>query len=71
MAQIKSEVVQHLGVISQGEWTRELNLVSWNGRKELYDIRGWSDNYTKCSKGITLNKTELEALRDLLNSIEL
>lgn len=71
MAQIKSEIVQHIGVISQGEWIRELNLVSWNGRKELYDIRGWSDNYTKCSKGITLNKTELEALRDLLNSIEL
>lgn len=71
MAQIKSEIVQHIGVISQGEWTRELNLVSWNGRKELYDIRGWKDDRAKCSKGITLNKTELKTLRDLLNNIEL
>lgn len=71
MAQIKNEIVQHFGVISQGEWTRELNLVSWNDRKELYDIRGWTDNYSKCSKGITLNKTELKTLRDILNTIEL
>ena len=71
MAEIKNEIVQHFGVISQGKWTRELNLVSWNGRKELYDIRGWADDHAKCSKGITLNKTELKSLRDILNRMEL
>ncbi len=71
MAGIKCEVVKHFGVISEGEYTRELNLVSWNNHRELYDLRGWKEDHTKCSKGITLNRDELLKLRDILNSMEI
>lgn len=71
MAGIKVEIIKSFGVISEGEYTRELNLVSWNDRKEIYDLRGWSDDHKKCSKGITLKKDELLKLRDILNNMEI
>lgn len=71
MADIKCEIKKTFGVISEGKYTRELNLVSWNNRRELYDLRGWRENHTECSKGITLNKEELLALKNILNSMEI
>lgn len=71
MADIKMEIVEHFGVISRGKWIRELNLVKWNGRSELYDIRGWSESHDICSKGITANSEELRTLRDILNNMNL
>lgn len=71
MAQIKMEIVEQFGVISEGKWTRELNLVSWNGRKEPCDIRGWSLSHDICSKGITLNIEELRALKEILNEMDI
>lgn len=37
---------------------RELNLVSWFGKEPKLDIRGWSDDHTKMTKGISLTKEE-------------
>ena len=44
MADITFEIVEELGVLSTSAkgWTKELNLVSWNGRPPKYDIREWS-----------------------------
>ena len=44
MAELKYEIVEHLGVISENAkgWTKELNLVSWNDREPKYDIRDWA-----------------------------
>lgn len=41
MAEIKYEIKQELGVLSGSKsgWTRELNLISWNGAAPKYDIR--------------------------------
>lgn len=50
-------------------WTKELNLISWNNRPAKYDIREWSPDHTKMSKGITLSGEELVALKDALNEI--
>lgn len=50
-------------------WTKELNLVSWNGREPKYDIREWSPEHDKMGKGVTLSKEELEALKDLLQKM--
>ena len=68
MAEFKYEIVEKLGVISQGKggWERQLNLVSWSDREPKYDIRDWSADGTKMGKGISLTKEELEALYDLI-----
>lgn len=70
------EVVEALGNFSEERknYTRELNLISWNGAKPVYDIRGWrigKDGIKHPLKGMSLNREELMALRDLLLSIDL
>lgn len=37
---------------------KELNIISWYGKPDKYDIRGWSDDHTKMTKGISLTKDE-------------
>ena len=41
MAEIKYEIKEKIGVISENDkgWTKELNLISWNDREPKYDIR--------------------------------
>lgn len=62
------EIVKTIGVLSTSSkgWTKEFNLVSWNGREAKYDIREWSPDHDKMGKGVTLSATEIETLRDLL-----
>lgn len=71
MAEIKFEIIESLGVISEGSkgWTKELNLVSWNDRDPKYDIREWSPDHQKMGKGITMSKEEVDVLRGLLDKI--
>ena len=63
-----------IAVLSTGDsgYTKEINLISWNGREPKYDIRSFSPNREKCGKGITLNADEaaalLKALQKELNS---
>ena len=73
MDNIDYEIVMQIGVLSQSNtgWTKEVNLISWNGRAPKYDIRDWSPGHQKLGRGITLSREELLALRDLLNSWEL
>lgn len=73
MADIKYEINEKLGVISESskDWTKELNLISWNGREAKYDIRDWAPEYEKMGKGVTLSKEELKELRNILNDINL
>ena len=68
MADIKYEIVEELGVISESGkgWTKELNLVSWNGAAPKYDIRDWAPIHEKMGKGITLNSDEVNVLISLL-----
>lgn len=70
MAEIKYEVVKHIGVLSEGNngWKKEVNLVSWNDRPAKYDIRDWDENHEKMGKGITLSEDEMQNLIDLLNN---
>ncbi|WP_461207596.1 YdbC family protein [Clostridium sp. DL1XJH146] len=73
MADIKYEIEETIGAISESPkgWSRELNLISWNGRAAKYDLRDWAPEHEKMGKGITLSKEELKTLRDLLNGMEL
>ena len=38
MAELKYEIVEHIGVLSENArgWRKELNLVSWNDREPKY-----------------------------------
>ena len=56
MAEFKYEITRELGVLSESKsgWTRELNLISWNGAEPKYDIRDWSPDHEKMGKGISL-----------------
>lgn len=71
MADFKYEIVEELGVISESSkgWTKELNLISWNGAQPKYDIRDWAPEHQKMGKGITLTKEEALKLTELLSNI--
>lgn len=73
MAEFKYEIIEKVGVISQSAkgWSKELNFVSWNEREPKFDIREWSEDHSQMSKGISLSKAELIALRDILNDLKL
>lgn len=68
MAEIKYEVIEHIGVLSESVkgWKKELNLISWNGATPKYDIREWAPNREKMGKGITFSTEELTSLKLLL-----
>lgn len=72
MSEIRYEIIQKLGLLSTSAsgWSKELNLISWNGREPKFDIRDWSGDGMKMGKGVTLTLNELLALRDLLNRME-
>ena len=73
MSEIKFEIIKKIGALSKSAsgWVKELNLISWNDREAKYDIRDWSPDGAKMGKGVTLSKEELQALKELLNTIEL
>lgn len=70
-SEISFEIIETLGVLSTSTkgWTKELNLVSWNGREPKYDLREWSPEHDKMGKGVTLSKEELEALKGILEKL--
>ena len=64
MKEIQYEIVKEIAVLSASDsgYTKEINLISWNGREPKYDIRSFSPNREKCGKGITLNADVAAAL---------
>ena len=71
MAEIKYEIMQSIACLSEekGGWTKELNLVSWNGNAPKYDIRSWSADHSKMGKGVTLTEEELFQLASVLQEL--
>ena len=72
---VEFEIVKHYGVISKKKsYQKEVNLISWNGRKPVLDIRNIRINPDgeRCPlAGITVEKEDMAVLRDLLNHIDL
>lgn len=68
MAEFTFEILETIGVLSESSkgWTKELNLISWNGGSPKYDIRDWAPGHEKMGKGITLTVEEAEKLKSLL-----
>lgn len=72
VAEIKFEITEQIAILSESPkgWTKEFNLISWNGREPKYDICDWAPNHEKMGKGVTLSKEELDKLKEALNSLE-
>ncbi|MFO7636506.1 MAG: PC4/YdbC family ssDNA-binding protein [Clostridia bacterium] len=72
MTDFKYEILERLGVLSQSNtgWTKELNLISWNDREGRYDIREWSPDRTKMSKGVSFSDEEIKKLKEFLKGVK-
>ncbi|MCF2650070.1 MULTISPECIES: YdbC family protein [Niallia] len=73
MTEIKFEIKETVGALSQSPkgWSKELNLISWNGKEPKFDLRDWAPEHEKMGKGVTLSVVELKVLKDLLNGMDL
>lgn len=69
--EIKYEIIEELGVLSESTkgWTKELNLISWNGGAPKYDVRDWAPEHEKMGKGVTLSEDEAKKLYTLLSKV--
>lgn len=52
------------------EMKKEMNIISWNGRYPVYDLRLWSEDHSKMGKGCTFTTDELKALKDEISKME-
>ena len=66
MPEIKYEITEHLGVISETArgWTREVNMISWK-----IDVRDWPPDHSKMSKGLTFTVDEIKELTKLVENL--
>ena len=71
MSTISYEQTKHIGVIARygSGWTKEINIISWNGTKPKYDIRDWDETHEHMSTGVMLTEEELHNLTRILNEI--
>lgn len=74
LAEFKYEITEELAVLSnKNGFTKEINMISYNGAKPKIDIRNWSvddEGNKRMGKGITLSNEEAMVLRDTLEDIE-
>lgn len=65
---IKFKIYKHIGNISEPNngWTKELNLISWDDREPVYDLRTWNGNHSKMGKGVTVTAGEMKRLQELI-----
>ena len=70
--EFKYEITERIAVLSESSkgWTKEFNLVSWNEKDPKFDIREWSPDGQKMSKGVTLTPEEAAILKKALDSKE-
>lgn len=65
----KFEIKEHIEDLSDANekgWKIELNVVSWNGGEDKYDIRSWNSDHTKMGKGISLTYDQIALLGSAL-----
>ena len=65
MLQKKYEIVKEIAVAPAdvNGWSLQLNLISWNENAPRYDLRAWSKERERMSKGKTLSTEELMWLK--------
>ena len=70
MEKITCTITKKLAVLSEKDngYTKQANMVSWNGKDAKLDVRDWSPD-GKSMKGVTLNEEEGRKLYEVLRSI--
>lgn len=72
MDQYDVNIVEHIATLSESDdCTRELNIVSFNGRRAMLDVRAWRQDGNggkEPLKGVRLTDKEARALRDALTA---
>ena len=69
--QVTFDILEHIGVLSintnrEPAWTKEVNIVSWNGGRAKIDVREWNHEHNRMSRGLTLLEDEAEKLAIML-----
>ena len=66
--EVSFEIQEHIAVLRHNNhgWTKEVNLVSWNGKEPKIDIRDWDMDHEHMSRGITLTEKEADKLAQAL-----
>jgi hypothetical protein len=61
---VRFEILEHISVLANKDngWTKEVNIVSWNGGAGKIDVREWDPNHARMSRGVTLFDDEAELL---------
>ena len=62
MSDFSFKIIEKVCVLSTNSngWSKEFNIVSFNGGTPKYDIRDWSPDHKKMGKGTALTKEEAE-----------
>lgn len=65
---VEFRMVERLGVLDHHKngWTREVNIVAWNGGRPKFDIRDWDPDHERMSRGITMYENEAIKLTKIL-----
>ena len=63
------DLMENIGVLTNKEngWTKEVNIVAWNGGRPKVDIRDWDPDHKRMTRGITLFEEEAEKLAKALS----
>lgn len=64
----KYRIYKHIGNLSKPNngWTKELNLISWENREPVYDIRTWNADHSEYGKGVTITASQMAVLKKYL-----
>lgn len=62
-----------LGDLSKGKngWSKQANIIKWNNGLFKLDIRDWNSTKQQMRRGITLSRSEVQALVNLLKNIDM
>ena len=63
------KLMEHSGVLDERKdgWTKEVNIVAWNGGQGKIDIRDWDPDHERMTRGITLFEDTAEKLARALS----
>lgn len=61
---IKIDIAERIAVLKRHEngWALECNLVSWNGGPYKIDIREWSPDHERMTRGLAIDEISAEKL---------
>lgn len=58
-------VIGKIRMCNPSGWYMKLTVASWNGGQARFDVRGWSPDYSRMTRGIRLREEEMQKLCDL------